>query len=377
MPVQMRPAQVDFSQLAGIGQNIGGMVKDQRLEKVLSSVPRGPNGELDFNGLSNALMQGGFAEEGLKVAQMAQKQGMTPYEEARIKIAQQVADQRGVQSHGRIVNLPDEHGVLQPYRDTPDGPIPIQAPGVGQRFKPMGVNDISKLTEEGTKAKNIGEFQSTFADSYGGYGGGWKAVADLKMLAGRTGWANKDQEAASTWWQGYDKYKTQVRNEMFGSALTPSEQFEFEKADVNPSLDPKTIRQNLKRQHDIIQNALKRKTGALKAGGYNPQVIDEAYGMQPGMQEAATPPAAPPLASSATPTLDANPQYQADMAGGRFSTAAPQPKPEHLQKLQTLLAQFPDPKDQAEIMEEWERKYPQYGRGAADHFLGRDVQAGR
>jgi hypothetical protein len=61
----------------------------------------------------------------------------------------------------------------------------------------------------------------------------------------------------------------------------------------------------------------------------------------------------------------------------RDNFGAPQPKPEHVSKLKELLAQYPDPKDQAEIMDEWERKYPQYGRGAADHFLGRDVQAGR
>jgi hypothetical protein len=76
-------------------------------------------------------------------------------------------------------------------------------------------------------------------------------------------------------------------------------------------------------------------------------------------------PTAPAAASMASPPVE------------KDKFGAPQPKPEHVQKLKALLAQYPDPKDQAEIMAEWEKKYPQYGRGAADHFLGRDVQAGR
>jgi hypothetical protein len=87
-------------------------------------------------------------------------------------------------------------------------------------------------------------------------------------------------------------------------------------------------------------------------------------------------PSAPPPPAGETPTLDANPEYQADMAAGRYGKRV-EPAPEHKAKLEALLAQYPDPKDQAEIMAEWEKKYPQYGRGAADYTLGRDVQAGR
>lgn len=55
---------------------------------------------------------------------------------------------------------------------------------------------------------------------------------------------------------------------------------------------------------------------------------------------------------------------------------APQPKPEWVQALMAKLAQYPDPQDQKEIMGEWERHF-KLGAGAADRFLGRDVQAGR
>jgi hypothetical protein len=72
------------------------------------------------------------------------------------------------------------------------------------------------------------------------------------------------------------------------------------------------------------------------------------------------------------------PQNEAGMATlpNGMRDPAPQPKQEWVQKLMAKLAQYPDPADQKEIMEEWERHYG-LGAGAADRFLGRDVQAGR
>jgi hypothetical protein len=65
---------VDFvGPLSKIGENFGNAAKDRRLNSVLSSVPRGPNGEFDFDVASQALMQAGFGEEGSKFALIAER----------------------------------------------------------------------------------------------------------------------------------------------------------------------------------------------------------------------------------------------------------------------------------------------------------------
>jgi hypothetical protein len=150
-----------------------------------------------------------------------------------------------------------------------------QARGRGRQFS---VNDIGKLTEEGTKFKSASEFANTFNDNYAGYGMG----GDAAMFAGRYGLTGPETQKAAGWWQGYDRYKNVVRNDLFGSALTATEQAAFEKADVNPNMDPKTIRDNLKRQKSILADAAKRKAGALVQGKYDPDVIAEAYGLDLG-----------------------------------------------------------------------------------------------
>jgi hypothetical protein len=85
---------------------------------------------------------------------------------------------------------------------------------------------------------------------------------------------------AATFWQGYDRFKNVVRNDLFGSALTATEQAAFEKADINPGMNPKSIRENLKIQQGLAETALKRKAAALVSEGYRPESISAAYGVK-------------------------------------------------------------------------------------------------
>jgi hypothetical protein len=84
------------------------------------------------------------------------------------------------------------------------------------------------------------------------------------------------------------------------------------------------------------------------------------------------------LPQEAPMDMATDPPVQGNMGGPtRDKYGAPQVRPEHKQQLIDALAKHPDPRDQQELMDEWERTYPDYGRGAADHALGRDYQAGR
>jgi hypothetical protein len=366
MAVAYQPTRIDFSDLAGIGQNLGGALGQHNLGTAMQGAI-GPDGTYDYNKMISVLAGRRPDLAATLATRKSETDADNEYRRGMLTIAQNKALQP---MPGRIVNLPDKNGVLQPFERSSDGQItPVQAPGVGQRYKQMGVNDITKLSEEGGKAKSVAEFAATFSDNYGGYGAGIEPIAQLKMLAGRTGWADPKLQESSTWWQGYDKYKNVVRNDLFGSALTPSEQAQFEKADVTPGMDPKTIRANLALQNRLIQGALTRKSGALKAQGYNPAVVDHAYGVNqptdvPAVNSVKTVPLGPDGQPVQAPPPE-TPALAAEMAGGGYGKQPKQATPDDLAKLKAAIARAPHEQEAIE------RAFDKYiGQpGSADFYL--------
>jgi len=159
----------------------------------------------------------------------------------------------------------------------------------------FSVTDVTKLSEEGGRLETVDGQARTFKDEYAGYTVG----GDLAMNARRRGlWSPASSEAAG-WWQGYDRYKNLVRNDLFGAALTAQEAEQFEKADIQPNMDPVMVRQNLAKQRAAIESAMKKKAAALIASGYDPEAVYQAYGITGA--PAAQPPPAEATASGASP----------------------------------------------------------------------------
>jgi hypothetical protein len=153
--------------------------------------------------------------------------------------------------------------------------------------KQFNAGEITKLVEEGGKFSNLANFSATFQDRFAGYA--VPGVGNAAMAAGRfvpgmvgklPGMNEADIREGAQWWQGYDRYKNQVRNDLFGSALTVNEQAAFERADIGPGMDPAQIKVNLEAQTKILKDAMKRKAGALVAGGYQAEPIAKAYGLK-------------------------------------------------------------------------------------------------
>lgn len=147
----------------------------------------------------------------------------------------------------------------------------------GKPYEKMSVGDITKLNETGSKAQNVANFANQFEDRFAGYGIG----GDAAMTYGRTmptSMTPKNWADAAAFWQNYDRYKNVVRHEQYGGALTPVEVVQFDKADINPNMNPEMIRKNLKIQSDILNGSITRMTAALKAEGYRPEAIDAAFG---------------------------------------------------------------------------------------------------
>lgn len=141
----------------------------------------------------------------------------------------------------------------------------------------LGLNDTNKLAEKGSTLDSVNSFNTDFKDEYAGYSMG----GETAMLYGRNApsWAvGSNTEQAANFWQGYDRYKNKVRNELFGSALTAQEKAAFEAADVNANMRPDLIKKNLARQQKIVNTALGRVAKSMVASGYNQEAIETAIG---------------------------------------------------------------------------------------------------
>lgn len=199
------------------------------------------------------------------------------------------------------------------FMQTPDGGLTYKPNGPAdpnyirsvndakEKPRQMSVGDVTKLQEDGAKFSNLTGFVDTFKNEFGGQGP-IKAMGDLRNWVGRTlpeSIVDSSAAAGATWWQGYDRFKNIVRNELFGAALTPSEQAAFEKADINNTMQPDQIRKNLKTQQDIVKRALTTKAGALVNEGYRPETISKAYGVKLEDLGVSKPPSGPAPQSAA------------------------------------------------------------------------------
>lgn len=145
--------------------------------------------------------------------------------------------------------------------------------------KALTAGTVEKMTKNAERMRNLSDLQSSFKDSYAG-----NLLGNFENLGGRLG--NIQSYAmlpAATpgqteWWQQYDREKNVIRNELFGAALTASEAAAFDQADINPRMDPKIIKANLKKQRDIIERGLQRQGKVWAAQGYNRAAIDAAIG---------------------------------------------------------------------------------------------------
>lgn len=179
----------------------------------------------------------------------------------------------------RTLKLPNGSEQQQEYI-TGKGWQNVGEPAPGQRDRRLSVGDVTKLSEEGGKLRQIEGFVSSFKPEFGG----WKVntVGDLANLAGRNlpeSVVGKDVTASAGWWQDYDRYKNMVRHELFGSALTKGEQEAFMRADIGPGMTPEQITRNLATQKRVVEQSIRRKGKGLIGSTYDKAGIASAYGV--------------------------------------------------------------------------------------------------
>ena len=168
-----------------------------------------------------------------------------------------------------------EFGMKRAGQWNPDGATKSAA-AVGRA---LSAPTINKLTSDAEKAALLTNLSGSFQEDYAGNGMG----GQFENIAGRLGWTGGMTGATpgqAEWWQQYDRNKNVIRNELFGAALTPSEQAEFDKADINPNMSPAIIKKNLATQHRVLEEGLRRQARVWAAQGYNQDALRAATGLE-------------------------------------------------------------------------------------------------
>ena len=253
----------------------------------------------------------------------------------------------GIHNQNLQRGLEERKLALEPYQPDPNKPGGVRyTPGgsadpnvradqaTAAREPPrLSPTDIDKLDKTASQFSNLTGFVKDFKDEFAGYtipGSG--AVATWLGRSAPEGYAPGSTREAATFWQGYNRFKNVVRNELFGSALTPGESKAFAEADIDPSMNPQQIKINLARQHELAQLGMKRKAEALIESGYKPEVIARVFGVPLAelgitvapQRQFGTP---PPPAATSTPPPRTTTQPPPTTTQPPPSTAAPNAAP--------------------------------------------------
>lgn len=165
--------------------------------------------------------------------------------------------------------------------------------------KALTQGTVNGLTKDAGKLDNLRELTSRFKSDFAGN----TVTGGAENIAGRLGLPGATPGQAD-WWQQYDRYKNEVRNELFGASLTAGEQAAFEAADITPKMDPSRVKTNMVKQAEIIEKALRRKGRVWAAQGYNRAAIEEATGISMGDTKPQNPAAGGGLSAQEQAELD-------------------------------------------------------------------------
>lgn len=155
------------------------------------------------------------------------------------------------------------------YRLKADGTLEKIPGGPGAGGKPLPEGSAKRVETDVGQYATLTNALSSFQDDFAGntiIGGLENTAQGLYSGIGTPGQRN--------WWADFQRTDNAIRNELFGATLTPSEQRSYENTTITPSMDPKIIRENLKKRSEIIGTALERRRRFLIANGYDEDAVN-------------------------------------------------------------------------------------------------------
>lgn len=79
------------------------------------------------------------------------------------------------------------------------------------------------------------------------------------------------------WWADFRSLDNQIRNDLFGAALTAPEKKAYEATTISERMKPAQVRKNLQRRLQIVKGALARQQNFLKKNGYETEAVDALF----------------------------------------------------------------------------------------------------
>jgi len=137
----------------------------------------------------------------------------------------------------------------------------------GYRINPSASERVASLLDT---TNLMGELASTVGDDYGGYYANFigDTAKELQDRFGYDGFGGMSREELN-WWRNYQRFINQVRNELYGSALTKPEAQAFEKSIATVKSQPGSLQDSLNSQFKLLERAVRRRTQMLGDGGYD------------------------------------------------------------------------------------------------------------
>ncbi len=163
------------------------------------------------------------------------------------------------------------------YQRSPEGQITALG-GQDTKTKAGRVLPVALIDKMGARVAirdSLGRTLATFQDDFGGntLTGGVENTAQSLFGTGTPG--QRD------WWANFYETDNQIRNDLFGSALTTTEKKAYESTTISPRMSAGTIRENLTRRNEIIRKALDRQKRVLLANKYDGEAVEELFSGDP------------------------------------------------------------------------------------------------
>ena len=151
-----------------------------------------------------------------------------------------------------------------------------------ERPRPFTDTAIDRLTTRGSALSTARSAAEGFRDTYTipGVAGVGGTVRNWLVDSSPESWTDPNDRAAAQWWRGYKRNSELTeRHELFGAALTATEQAQWKAADIHPNMNATAIRENLRVRNELLTGAMRRYASGLVAAGYDPAPIEQAFGI--------------------------------------------------------------------------------------------------
>jgi len=137
----------------------------------------------------------------------------------------------------------------------------------GDKKDKMTTKMMDDFHSRAERANTYGSLASTFETGFAG--AKFEAWGNFLSKLNKNLPLNDEDRRVSAWWTKYQNQVNEIRNDLFGSALTATEKEEFAKAMITRSTDGKTAKKYLETQARILRKAYNNRLDSYSEHGWS------------------------------------------------------------------------------------------------------------